>query len=193
MISVRKNSKLLLASFQIVFFVGCCSCSINNASNSFDDYTKSDSFYIDALGDSKVDTLIVRQNKHENKISEINTLMNGVEQRIISILPRLYNGEEVLAYPQIETISLSTNFTQSEDKELRITIRNTDLIPDYLFIDLKFDKIWIVKRYYLCNTNKDTEIFIRCINIEKPLHQEWGKELIVDQNYIINLFDINES
>ena len=182
---IIKNSKKVV--FLIVILT-LCSCI-----EKIPDKSECKYFYLDVLGDSHIDTLLIRNNYSDNSYVDIVLLQHDKEDKIVTLKPRLESLKEyITTNPQIEIVRLESNYTQSDDKELRIIIRNTDIIPDYIFIDLKYDNQWVVKRYYVCNSNTEKQVFLAVINIDRPLVDEFGGDKLLDQGQILNLFSSNK-
>lgn len=178
---IIKNSRKILLLILILSSLSFTSLKLEK--------NKNDCFYLDVIGDSRVDTLFLKSSYLDKSNVDIVLLQNGIENKVLTIKPRLHSlGEYVTTIPQIEVIRLESNYTQSDDKELRIIIRNTDIMPDYIFIDLSYDNQWVVKRYYVCNSNIDKPVFISVIKINRPLDDELGKDKILEQEQILNLF-----
>jgi hypothetical protein len=134
-------------------------------------------YYLDAVDDSLLDTFVVGYNETNPSIRDISIIKEGKKNRIISIEP-YGDSAFVLTQPQVETVHLAANNIQTDRKGLRIVIRNTDFIPDYLLIDLYYKDTWIIEKYILLNTNTDKQLFIKHADINKPVSAEYGEELI---------------
>ena len=116
---------------------------------------------LDVLGDSKMDTLIVNTNK---SIKEILLIKKGKTQEIIKLYP-LVNEKFVITKPPIENIYLEANYIQTDKKSLRIKVRNTDLQPDYYFIDLSLnEKENYITSFGLINSVDSVYIKIKKVN-----------------------------
>lgn len=183
---IRNSKRALLLVFILSL---CASCLASGGVEKPDSKNENIYFYLDVLGDSQVDTLFLRNNYADDTYVDIVLLQCGKEEKILTVKPRLYSLREcVTTIPQIEIIRLESNYTQSDDKELRIIIRNTEIVPDYIFVDLKYESQWVVKRYYVCNSNTDESVSISVIAINRSVSSEFGKEPLLDQGQILNLF-----
>ena len=181
---LTKNYNGILHLILISILCSCISPDLMKSGECEKEY-----FYLDVVGDSHIDTLFIKKRASNDSYIDIFLFQCNKEENILTVKPRLASQEEyVTTNPQIETIRLESNYTQSDDKELRIIIRNTDMMPDYIFVDLKYDSQWIVKRYYVCNSNIDETVFISVIHIDKPLSEELGKNKLLDQGQILKLF-----
>ncbi|NBL65398.1 hypothetical protein GV828_09330 [Flavobacterium sp. NST-5] len=89
---------------------------------------------MDVIGDSKIDTLIM---KNKNN-TEISIFKNGKIHPIIKLYP-LIKEEFLTTMPPIEMVYLEANYIQTNNKSLRIKVRNTDLQPDCFFIDISLN------------------------------------------------------
>jgi hypothetical protein len=141
-------------------------------------------YYLDVVGDNALDTLIVSHDEANPEIRHIYLVINGLMDKIISIKPW---GEAwgVLSQPPREVIYLQANEIGTGEKGLRIIIRTTTMVPDHLFIDLFYDDNgWIVKRYYLLNTETwgvSIKLFIESVAIDDCLIADlFGEDLICD-------------
>lgn len=94
--------------------------------------------YLDVVGDSAMDTLIL--GPFDGKATSLNLLEKGVPRNILMIEPRFLGMPEyVSTSPPIERIYLEANNVQSDEKSLRLIIRNTDMVPEYCFFDIYFE------------------------------------------------------
>lgn len=181
--TLTKNHKGI--SYLILILISC-SCIRPNSMKSGE--REKEYFYLDVAGDSRTDTLFIKKASNDS-YREIFLFQSGKEENILTVKPRLASQKKyVTTNPRIEIIRLESNYTQSDDKELRIIIRNTDMMPDYIFVDLKYDRQWIVKRYYMCNSNSDQAVSISVIQIDRPLCEEFGENKLLDQGQILSLF-----
>ncbi|WP_073360481.1 hypothetical protein [Flavobacterium fontis] len=142
--------------------------------------------YLDIIGDQKWDTITLESNINKQCMQDIFFLKNGKKERILSILPRV-DCAYVLTKPKIEMIYFEANEIQSKDKGLRVMIRNTDLVPDYFFIDLFYEKEWIIKKYGVMNTNPMDSLFVKSKNINKSLTSELGNERICNPKTLYSI------
>jgi len=178
---VVKSSVLLIG---LLLLLISCHNSTSNSKIIYSDVF----YYLDVVGDNSLDTIIVSNNETNKSIRDIFLIKGGKKNRIISIGP-WRDSVSVVTQPPIETIYLEVNNVQSFDKGLRIVIRNTDVIPDYLFIDLYYEDTWIVEKYVLVNTNTmygKREMSIEYVNIDKPVSIEFGEDLMCNTNLDID-------
>lgn len=119
---VVKNNNI----FYLLLITYLISCNENNVNNTF---------YFDLTGNNSLEKITIENNKLKY-VKDIYITEEGSKKRILSIFP-LVDSTFVLSNPKIENIYLEANSIQNNDKGLRIIIRNTDLIPDYYFIDIK--------------------------------------------------------
>lgn len=82
--------------------------------------------------------------------------------------------------PKIESVELQANGIQSEDKGLRILIRNTDFEPDYYFLDLQYqiDKNqWDILFLGVMNTGPTTDsVYIKRVTVNQTVKEFCGKD-----------------
>lgn len=154
------------------------SCNHKNATTETD---------IDLLGDKKPEKVLVESNLNKNYIKDINIINDNKKEKIISILP-MKDSTFIDSDPKIENIYLQANNIQTKEKGLRILIRNTDLIPDCLSIDLIYKKQWIIERFILSNTNPQDSLSIIEKNINKSLENEFGSERVFDPKAILQKY-----
>lgn len=137
----------------------------------------SEYFYLDVINNSDLDTLCVEIVKEEiSTFWHIYLYDNGNRELLLKIAT-FGKGEYALTDPPVERVYLDTNFTQSDMKELRIVIRNTDFAPDCTYIDIHYDDQWYVKRFYVLNTQSDSDIYIKHIEIDRSVIDEFGETL----------------
>jgi hypothetical protein len=144
-------------------------------------YTKS-RYYIDVTGNSSLDTLMICNNEINPAIRDIYLHKGEANEKIVSIRP-WRDSTFVLTEPPIEIVYLEANNIQTGDRGFRVIIRNTDVAPDCMFIDIYNDDTqWVVGRYYLLNTLSDfgRDLFIKSVEIERPLKEVFGEELMCD-------------
>jgi hypothetical protein len=149
-------------------------------------------YYLDVVGDDALETLIVSQNEANPEIRDIFIVKDGVMDRIISVKPW---GPvwSVLSQNPKEVIYLQVNEPGTGEKGLRIIIRTIAQSPDHLFIDLFYDDYdyngWIVKRYYLLNTDArgPIKLFIESVCIGLPVEDVFGEKLLCDPRFDIDI------
>lgn len=147
---------------------------------------KLDAYYFDFLGDDKLDTLIIKDNG-KPYIQDIFLLKNNQQKKIISILP-LKDSTYVMTQPKIENIYIEANDVQSQEKGIRIIVRNTDIIPDCFFIDLYYKNQWYVEYYGIINTNSSDSLYIKKEKINRSVFNEFGHERICNSKEIIRKY-----
>ena len=133
--------KVILIVGVLVFLASSCNRVERNKT---DEISHSDRLYfLDVIGDSALDTIVVRNNETIPCVRDIYLMRNETRSRIISIKP--WRGSEfVLTQPAVEMIYLQANAIQSQMKGLRVVIRNTDFVPDCIFIDLHYNNGWVI-------------------------------------------------
>lgn len=139
--------------------------------------------FLDVFGDKKLDVLTVEDNTEKHSMKDIKILVNGRSEKICSILP-IIDSTYVQGEPKVEMIYLEANSVQTNEKGLRVIVRNTDLIPDYFFIDLFYEKEWRVERYGIINTNIQDSLYIISKMVNKSVDHEFGTERICDPKMI---------
>ena len=139
-----------------------------NSSNKF--------VYIDIIGDSKVDTLKVKSNKGNTEVSFVN---KGKTQKIITLYP-LLSEKFKTTIPPIEIVYIEANYIQTDKKSFRVKIRNTDLHPDYYYIDISLNN----NEIYITNLgliNSTDSVFIKGKEVMYKLKN------VLDKNNGINI------
>ena len=154
-------------------------------------------YYLDVIGENTLDKLIIRHNETNPHIRDIYLAKDRIEEKIIS-LNSWYDKIHVLTKPSVEMIYLQANYIQTNEKGIRIVIRNTDVSPDTIFIDLFFnDTVWIVKKYFLLNTDEMSRIklFIESVDIDRPILDIFGEALVCDpkNDIILEYFPLTAS
>ena len=180
--------KTLIILSVLALLAGGCGQTTKKPSHKICEINHTDNFYyLDVIGDNSLDTIIVSNNKTNPSIRDIYWVENGKRDRIISIKP-WRDSTFVLTQPPIEAIYLEANEAQTGEKGLRIILRNTDIAPDCIFIDIYYDDTWMIKRYYLLNTEPyfGIDLFIKYIDIDKPVFIECGEDLICNPKLDIN-------
>jgi hypothetical protein len=144
-----------------------------------DSYT---TYIYDVTSDSALDTLVISRNETVRSMHDIYLLRSGVKERIISISP-WRDSTFVLAKSPIEDMHLEHTESKNGIMGLRVVIRNRAVAPDCMFIDIYHDDTqWIVESVYLLNTARfsDLDLFVKCVEVEKPLVEMFGQNLICD-------------
>ena len=151
--------KIILATFFVVSAVAC----LNTGDNKID--MSSQILYFDLIGNTDLDKIELSYlDKGRTKV----TLPDGT---ILILLPRL-DANYLNTEPRAENIYLEANDVQSSTKGLRIKIRNTDLIPDYVYFDIRFkNKYWYLINYGIINTIVEESVFIKNKEVKKKLNQ----------------------
>ena len=152
-------SKMLVAIFYMISTVACLDNGdiVNEISRQ--------TFYFDIIGNTDLDKIELSYlDKGRTKV----TLPDGT---ILILLPRL-DATYLNTEPRAENIYLEANDVQSSAKGLRIKIRNTDLIPDYVYFDIRFkNKYWYLINYGIINTIVEESVFIKNKEVKKKLNQ----------------------
>jgi hypothetical protein len=86
----------------------------------------------DIIGNSCLDTLQIAEDIEKTNIFIIK---NNKKKLLLKLYP-LINNEFKTTNPTIENVYLESNNIQTEEKSLRVIVRNTDIQPDYYFIDV---------------------------------------------------------
>ena len=131
---------------------------------------------MDVIGNSKMDTLQVKTNK---STFEILLIIKGKTLEIIKLYP-LISEKFVLTKPPIENVYLEANYIQTDKKNLRIKVRNTDLQPDSYFIDISLNE----KENYVTSfglINSIDSVYIKSKNVKYKLSS------ILDKNKGLNI------
>ena len=161
-----KNVVIIMSSF--LLFVGCKKQKIpnDNVNNySYDISDDSQNEHLQIVENNNVSTLYVDNDP------------------IITLLP-MQNESYVKTNPKIENIYIEPNNIQASKKGVRIKVRNTDLEPDYFYMDIfSSNKQWIVEKYGVINTQDS--IFIKEKLVNKPITIFLGKEKKCDSHSLI--------
>ncbi|GAA4149473.1 hypothetical protein GCM10022217_01400 [Chryseobacterium ginsenosidimutans] len=161
-----KNVVIIISSFFLFF--GCKKQNIVN--NNVNNYT------YDISGDSQNEYLQIVENNNGFTLYVDN-------DPIITLLP-MQNESYVKTNPKIENIYIEPNNIQASKKGVRIKVRNTDLEPDYFYMDIfSANKQWIVEKYGIINTQDS--IFIKEKLVNKPIAIFLGKKRICDSHSLI--------
>lgn len=161
--SVIIKNKCYIIFFSILFI--CCK------NNEFENNQKDEFnlYFFDVIGNSNIDTLIV-ENSLKNKFSKsISIVLNNKKTLICEIKPRI-DSSFILTSPKIENIYLESNNVQTNNKGFRLLTKNTDIEPEYFFMDLSFDKKWLVKEIGFLDISADKP-FICKKNIQKNINE----------------------
>ena len=86
----------------------------------------------DIIGNSGLDTLQIAEDIEKTYIF---ILKNNEKKLLLKLYP-LINNEFKTTNPTIENVYLEANNIQTNEKSLRVIVRNTDIQPDYYFIDV---------------------------------------------------------
>ena len=126
-------------------------------------------YLIDVSGDSAPDSILVERDTNEPYISHISLQCRGIKERIISIVPSA-KGEFVMTDPPIESLRLEANAVQSAERGIRIISRNTDYVPDYVFIDLRYkNDRWHLQGCYIVNSVVEEGLQMKYVAMDEPL------------------------
>lgn len=174
---MRKIVKILLNKTLIIILILI----------SFSCQKNSNEYYIDVIGSTKLDTVFIEDNIEFNYVKDLYILENKKTKRILGILP-LADSSYIMTKPRIENIYIEANNIQSNEKGIRLLIRNTDLLPDYFFIDLYHKKEWFIEYYGLINTNSMDSLYVKKVKINKTVQSEIGKEAICNPKEIIQKY-----
>ena len=152
--------------------------------NDTENYQKKelDRYFFDVVGNHNIDTLIVENSKTIKFNKSISILLNGEKSLICELKPRL-DSTFILTSPRIENIYLEANAVQTSNKGFRILSRNTDIKPEYFFMDLYFRKEWLIDEIGFLDVSSKKPVVCKK-NIQKSV-KSFSK-------YQINPKDINQ-
>lgn len=171
---MKNVSRVLLGFFIIVFALFFLLVACNNKIKN--DIKESNIIMLDVWKSPTLDTLTFQLNP-EDGTTTISIIENNKPIEIISVLP-LFNKDFKLVEPKIESVELQANGIQSEDKGLRVLIRNTDLEPDCYFLDLQYQLYknqWIILFLGVMNTAPSTDsIYIKRVAINQTVKEFCG-------------------
>ena len=109
----------------------------------------------------------------------ISILLKGKKSLICEITPRL-DSTYIMTSPRIENIYLEANAIQTKNKGFRLLSRNTDIRPEYFFIDFYYDKEWFVKEVgYLDVSSKNAFV---CKKVVEKKVESFSKLRINPEN-----------
>lgn len=176
MMKFVKIKNRLISLFIIFLFLGCNKKQEENYSRN-----EYDLYFFDVVGNSNIDTLVVESSEtiRFNKI--ISIISNGNKLLICEITPRL-DSSFMATSPKIENIYLEANAIQTKNKGFRLISRNTDIEPEYFFVDFYFDEEWVVKEAGFSNISGKNQ-FICKHSIEQK---------ITNFNKLVNPKNINQ-
>ncbi len=173
---MKNVSRVLLGFFIIIFALLFLLVACNNKIKN--DIKESNIIMLDVWKSPTLDTLTFQLNP-EDGTTTISIIENNKPIEIISVLP-LFNKDFKLVEPKIESVELQANGIQTEEKGLRVLIRNTDFEPDYYFLDLhyKLDKNqWSIQFWGVINTAPSTDsIYIKRVAINQTVKEFCGNE-----------------
>ncbi len=160
--SAKTISKIHFLILTVLIVLGC-------KRNDIIIYPKNESrlFFFDVIGNSDLDTLIIENPKTNKYNKSILILSKGKKSPICEIMPRL-DSTFILTSPSIENIYLEANEVQTKNKGFRLLSKNTDVQPEYFFIDFYYNKEWVIKDIGFLNISGKTQ-FICKKNIEKRI------------------------
>ncbi len=117
----------------------------------------------DIVGDKRLDSVVTFE---DNEGTSVCLRQNNRDTEIIKITP-LIDSTFNSAKTKIENVFLMPNAVQTDEKGLRVMVRNTDLSPDCCFIDLKFKQKWVIE--YVGIINSIDSVFIKRVQINLPV------------------------
>ncbi len=137
--------KFVKIKYKYLFFIVLLFTACKNDKSIDIENTDKNLYYFDVVGNSSIDTIIV-ENSNINKLNKsISVFFNGKKSLLCEIAPRIDSSFTKVS-PKIENIYLEANNVQTNAKGLRVLSRNTDIQPEYFFIDLYFNNEWMVKQ-----------------------------------------------
>ena len=159
-----KSNHLLKSS---LFFLTLILTGCKENSKKYSQKKEIDFYFFDVLGDSGLDTIIIENSLNIVYNKSISILNNGKKSLICELAPRL-DSTYFKTSPKIENIYIEANAVQTKNKGFRLLSRNTDIEPEYFFIDFWYNKYWYVqevgflnissKNYFLCKQKIDRNI-----------------------------------
>ena len=151
-------------------------CKSDNHINNVQKSNICKNYFYDIIGNTEIDTIKMC---HIDDAIEIRLPKNAV----IKVLPRI-NSDYLKLSPPIENIYIEPNNIQNNDKGIRIKIRNTDLIPDIIFMDLTYsNNTWNVEQFGIINTNSNRNPYIMIEKINRPINIELNSGKIFNPKY----------
>ncbi len=88
--------------------------------------------YFDVIGNNDLDTIQINE---ELENTDIFIIKNKNKKLLLKLYP-LMNKDYKTTNPAVENVYLEMNNIQTNEKSLRVIVRNTDIQPDYYFIDI---------------------------------------------------------
>lgn len=168
---MKNVSSVLLEFFIIVFALLFLLAACNNRIKN--DIKEVPVFLLDIWKSATLDTLTLQLNP-EDGTTTISIIENNKPIEIFSVMP-LFNKDFKLVEPKIENLELQANGVQTEDKGLRVLIRNTDFEPDYYFLDIQYQSNkhqWIVLFLGIINSTPSTDsVYIKRIAINQAVNE----------------------
>lgn len=168
----------------VLIFIGCTLLTCK------EDYKKKETtnckvFSLDILEDINPDIIEVCTTNNSTQIKLPNN-------SIFKIAPRM-DMDYLTLKPSVENIYIEPNNIQLKEKGIRIKVRNTDMIPDYIFLDATYKQNkWFVERYGVINSNVSEDIYIKLIEINKPFIEEFGNEFVWNPSHVfLQYFSLN--
>lgn len=153
----------LLTILQLLLLMRCKNPSVSDSSHPL--------FFADVDGDSKLDSLQLVQDSGFINVYRLNA---SKRIKIIGIAP-LIDEKYRTTIPQVEVAHLEGNYVQTNKASLRVLFRNTDLTPDYVFVDLAYKNEWIMASIGRMAT-QDT-LHIDKIHIGEPVKKICNEKL----------------
>lgn len=174
--SVRIKNKGYLI-FLALLFIACKNNERKSNQKNISDY-----YFFDVVGNSNVDTLVV-ENSSTNKFNKsISIILNGKKSLICELNPRI-DSAFITTSPKIESIYLEANDVQTTNKGFRLLSKNTDVEPEYFFMDLHFNKEWYIKDFGFLHISSKTPFICK---------EDFQKSIKNFKNLIISPKEINQ-
>jgi len=168
-----------------LIFITAISCTSHSNKVKATLPTSARTFFLDIVKDNQLDTLVIESFKNRNDLKIIK-LKNENKYNNICIV-KLRDDKSVL---------ILENQHIGKIKQLRLIDKNTSFIPDYYYLNIKFDKIWQAEDLGFMNTNPNGKLescissFYSGVKI-KELGEEDRKnrEIILDIAKIVSRSD----
>ncbi len=164
---MMKSVKIKNKYYLFFFLILCMSCKNNQLENN--KKVEFSLYFFDVIGDSYIDTLMI-ENSSKNKFNKsISIILNNKKTLICEIKPRI-DSSFILTSPKIENIYLESNNVQTKNKGFRLLSKNTDIEPEYFFMDLFFNEKWLITEIGFLDISTDKPFMCKK-NIQKSIKE----------------------
>ncbi|RYZ78687.1 MAG: hypothetical protein EOP04_29230 [Proteobacteria bacterium] len=116
---------------------------------------------LDVTGDRALESI----DKIEKKGNTLITIKGKNIKPETIVLTPIIRPEFKTTIPAIENIWVEANEIQTRHKGLRVLMRNTDVTPDYYFIDLTHRELWYIDRVGVINSVDSVYIKVAKVNL----------------------------